>query len=115
MTTKELETCLESFEQTFTEAQKSTKKTLDSLQKMLESLVSSIASLNGEKKILTDEDNDIDTPDFGRSIVERVQIQFPTFDGTNFRDWRAKPSHGKDITYNNLASRTNRGNKFYKM
>ena len=66
-------------------------------------------------QILTDEDNDIDTPDFGRSIVERVQIQFPTFDGTNFRDWRAKPSHGKDITYNNLASRTNRGNKFYKM
>ena len=90
VTTKKLETRLESFEQTFTEAQKSTKKTLDSLQKMLESLVSSIASLNGEKKILTDEDNDIDTLDSGQSIVERVQIQFPMFDGAYFRDWRAK-------------------------
>ena len=90
VTTKKLETRLESFEQTFTEAQESTKKTLDSLQKMLESLVSSIASLNGEKKILTDEDDDIDAPDSSRPIVECAQIQFPMFDGTNFRDWRAK-------------------------
>ena len=55
VTMMELETRLESFEHTFTEVQESTKKTFNSLQKMLESLVSSIASLNGEKKILTDE------------------------------------------------------------
>ena len=90
VTTKELETLLESFEQTFTEAQESTKKTLDSLHKMLESLVSSLASLNGEKKILTDEDENIDTLDSGRSIVEHAQIQFLAFDGTNFWDWRGK-------------------------
>ena len=105
VTTKELETCLESFEQTFTEAQESTKKTLDSLQKTLESLVSSMASLNGKRKILTDEDGDIDTPDSGRSIVERPQIQFPTFDGANFRDRRAKAEQFFELEATLIAQR----------
>jgi len=105
VTTKKLETRLESFEQTFTEAQESTKKTLDSLQKMLESLVSSIASLNGEKKILTDEDDDIDAPDSSRPIVECAQIQFPMFDGTNFRYWRAKAEQFFELEAKSIAQR----------
>jgi len=81
---------MESLEHTFRDAQKPTKKFLDSLQQMLEGSISSIAAMNGGKTILTTAEAFSDTADSGWSVIERTHIQFLTFDGTNFRDWRAK-------------------------
>lgn len=51
LTNRELETRLESLETTSQDAQEATKKS-ESMQQMLENLVSSIAKLNGSKAIL---------------------------------------------------------------
>jgi len=57
---------------------------------MLENLVSSIAAMNGNKTIFNSAEIVSKTSNLSLSIIECAHIQFPTFDGTNFHDWRAK-------------------------
>ena len=71
-----------------TKAQESTKKSLDLLQQMLKFRFFH-SFFERAKKIVTAAGVP-DTPDSDQSVIERAQIQFPTFDGTNFRVWRTK-------------------------
>jgi len=57
---------------------------------LIESLTAAIAAMNAGKKITNDEDHHNETPEMVLSIADRAQIPFSSFDGSNFREWKAK-------------------------
>lgn len=60
------------------------------MQKSIKGLVASIATLHATKNAPPEAGNQGETLESVHSVVERVQIQFPSFDGSNFHDWQAK-------------------------
>ena len=90
VSTKELETCMEFYEKNLFDHQESMQKMLETVQISIESLTVAIAAMNAGKKIMNDEDHHSETPETVLSIVDRVHIPFLSFDGSNFRDWKAK-------------------------
>jgi formylmethanofuran dehydrogenase subunit A len=85
---KELEARVDSIEETLSMSHENTEKSIEDLRKMMETVVASVASLkNG--RLDTDTDSTNGSPETSSSAIERAHIQFPSFDGTNFRDWHA--------------------------
>jgi len=66
------------------------QKTLETVQISIESLIAAIAAMNAGKKITNDEDHHSETPKTILSIADRAQTPLSSFDGSNFRDWKAK-------------------------
>lgn len=122
------------------ESQEATEKSLCGLQQVVERLISSMAAMNTAKQI--------DLPPVAHqesfhcsAVLARTHLHFPSFDGTNFRDWhakaeqlfefegtqfnreldyccsqwKAKPLLGRDIMLKHLILTDNLGKKFCRM
>jgi len=60
------------------------------VQKLIESLIVAIAVMNAGKKITNNKDHHSETLETVLPIADRAQIPSSSFDGSNFRDWKAK-------------------------
>ena len=90
VTTKELETRMEFYENNLSDHQESMQKMLETMQVSIESLTTTITAMNAGTKITNDEDHHSETPETVLSIADKAQIPFLSFDGSNFQEWKAK-------------------------
>jgi hypothetical protein len=87
---------LDNLQQQFSDSNSNTQCSLDNLQKLFEQLLLSVSPtqasnlvppiLEGQNASSSGKDSELEPS----SIADRAQIQFPTFNGSNFCDWRAK-------------------------
>ena len=90
MTTKELETLMDSYEKIIFDLQESMQNSFAMMQKSIEGLMVLIATQHKGPKITTEDENHSGTHEPIVSVVDRAQIPFPFFDGSNYREWNAK-------------------------
>jgi len=60
------------------------------VQKSIEAFTVAISALHTTKKVTREEELHGESVETILSMVEWTQIPFPSFDGSNFRDWKAK-------------------------
>ena len=84
VTTKELETRMDSYEKIFSDLQESMENSFEMMQKSIEELMVSIATQHKGPKITTEDENHSGTHEPIVSVVDRAQIPFPSFDGSNY-------------------------------
>ena len=90
VTTKELETRMDSYEKIVSDLQESMQNSFEMMQKSIEGLMVSLATQHKGPKITTEDENHSGTHEPIVSVVDRAQIPFPSFDGSNYREWKAK-------------------------
>ena len=78
MTTKELETHMDSYEKIISDLQESMQNSFKMMQKSIEGLMVSIATQHKGPKITTEDGNHSGTHEPIVSMVDRAQIPFPT-------------------------------------
>lgn len=61
---------------------------MDSMNSMLEKLYKQVQLLGAKSN--SEEEEEVGSEIGSAKILDRAQILFPTFDGTNYREWRAK-------------------------
>ena len=60
----------------------------DSMNSMMEKLFKQVQLLGAKSN--SEEEEEVGSEIGSAKILDRAQILFPTFDGTNYREWRAK-------------------------
>ena len=79
VTTKELETCMDSYEKIVSYLQESMQNSFEMMQKSIEGLMVSITTQHKRPKITTKDENRSGTHEPILSVVDRAQILFPLF------------------------------------
>ena len=90
MTVKELEARMEDYESKVANLEETMEKNFERMQKAIENLTAVIEANNKGLKLFKDNDDRSEHNNINPTISERAKIPFPSFDGSNYRDWKAK-------------------------
>ena len=78
------------YEKIVSDLQESMQNSFAMIHKSIKGLIVSIATQHRRPKITTKDENHSGTQEPMVSVVDRTQIPFPSFDGSNYREWKAK-------------------------
>jgi len=81
---------MDSYEKILSDNQESVQQSLEMIQKSLADLTAAFAASKIIKTSMTDEEIQDESVTTVISPLKRAHIPFPSFDGSNFREWKAK-------------------------
>lgn len=90
VSTKELESRMDSYEKNRSDHQEFVQHSLELVQKSIEGLTVAFAAFKTTNKSIPQDDMNVESAETVVSTLERAQIPFPSFDGSNIQDRKAK-------------------------